>query len=47
MSSNGIISCDRTIENEIKGVDADERLLLKDRLVEAVKRGSVRISSDI
>ncbi|CAF4250562.1 unnamed protein product, partial [Rotaria sordida] len=32
ISSNDIISCDRTIKNEIKRLAAHERLLLKDRL---------------
>ncbi|CAF3706922.1 unnamed protein product [Rotaria sordida] len=47
ISSNNIISCDRTIKNEIKRLAAHERLLLKDRLVEAVKYGGVCISPDI
>ncbi|CAF4811177.1 unnamed protein product [Rotaria sp. Silwood2] len=41
ISSNDIISCDRTIKNEIKRLAAHERLLLKDRLVKAVKHGGV------
>jgi hypothetical protein len=41
------ISYDRTIKNEIKKLAANERLLLKDRLVETVKYGGVCISPDI
>ncbi|CAF3329824.1 unnamed protein product [Rotaria sp. Silwood2] len=47
ISSNDIISCDRTIKNEIKRLAAHERLLLKDCLVEAVKYGGVCISPGI
>ena len=47
ISSDDIISCDRTIKNEIKRLAAHERLLLNDRLVEAVKYGGVCISPDI
>ncbi|CAF4179202.1 unnamed protein product [Rotaria sp. Silwood2] len=47
ISSNDIISCDRTIKNEIKRLAAHERLLLKNRLVEAVKHGGVCINRDI
>ena len=47
LSSDDIISCDRTIKNEIKKIAVNERLLLTDRLVEAVKYGGVCISPDI
>ncbi|CAF4755947.1 unnamed protein product, partial [Rotaria sp. Silwood2] len=47
ISSNDIISCDRTIKNEIKKSAAHEKLLLKDRLVEAAKHDGVCISPDI
>ncbi|CAF4481727.1 unnamed protein product, partial [Rotaria sp. Silwood2] len=47
ISSNDIISCDRAIKNEIKRLAAHERLLLKNRLVEAVKHGGVCINPDI
>ncbi|CAF5069070.1 unnamed protein product, partial [Rotaria magnacalcarata] len=39
LSSGDLISCDRTIKNEINKLAANERLLLKDRLIEAVKYG--------
>lgn len=47
ISSDDIISCDRTIKNEIRRLAANERLLLKDRLVEAIKYGGLCISPDI
>ncbi|CAF4231371.1 unnamed protein product [Rotaria magnacalcarata] len=45
--SDDIISCDRTIKNEIKRLADNERLLFKDRLVEAMKYGGVCTSPDI
>ncbi|CAF3830107.1 unnamed protein product [Rotaria sp. Silwood1] len=47
LSSDDVISCDRTIKNEIQRLAKDERSLLKDRLLEAVKHGGVCISRDI
>ncbi|CAF4184366.1 unnamed protein product [Rotaria magnacalcarata] len=47
LSSGDLISCDRTIKNEINKLAANERLLLKDRLIEAVKYGGVCIRPDI
>ncbi|CAF4456427.1 unnamed protein product [Rotaria sp. Silwood2] len=47
LSSNDILSCDRTIKNEIRRLAASEKLLLKDRLKEAVKYGGLCISPDI
>ncbi|CAF1331276.1 unnamed protein product [Rotaria sordida] len=47
LSSDDIISCDRTIKNEIKKLATNERLLLKDRLLGALEYGGLCISPDI
>jgi len=47
VSSIDIISCDRTIKNEIKRLASKESVLLKDRLTEAIQYGGLCISPDI
>ncbi len=45
LSSDDIISCDWTIKNEIIRLAVNERLLLKDRLLEAVMYGGLCIKN--
>jgi hypothetical protein len=47
LAADDIISSDRTIKNEITRMAANERILLKDRLIDAVVNGGLCISPDI